>query len=415
MKRISKSLLPGLLAIGLFSCNKSDLEPGTGKDLVLTATEQQKVAADNKFTLKLFKGIGLADSIDHNVFMSPLSVSFAMAMTANGAKGATLDSINKVMEFTGFTRDDVNNYYNKLVTDLPQLDPNTKLNIANSIWYRQGFNVLPDFISVNTTKYQAQVQALDFGSASAKNTINDWVSGKTNGKIPTIINAIPTEVQMYLINAIYFKSTWKAKFDAANTAKKPFYLQGGGTVQADLMSKEGLEYKTNFIPADSTRIAEIPYVHDKYSMVIVLPGANKTVKQVLSGLTADKWQSWMSGLYQLKGRVIMPKFKFSYGKTLNQPLSSLGMSLPFSNSADLSGINGNGGLKITEVMHKAFVEVNEEGTEAAAATSVSVGVTAPAPSPDLVLDRPFMFAIREMKTGLIIFAGIINNPTLAGQ
>jgi serine protease inhibitor len=415
MKRIAP-LLFGLLMIGFVSCIKNDIDPGEGKSLVLTPAEQQKVAADNAFTLKLFKEISTSEGTDKNLFMSPLSVSFAVGMTANGAKGETLDAINNTMNFTGFTQPAVNSYYNKLMTELPGLEPNTQLKIANSIWYRQGLEVLQPFIDVNTSSYQAKVQALDFASPDAKNTINSWVSDKTNGKIPRIVDAISSESQMFLINAIYFKSVWKTKFDAGETKKRNFNLAGSGSVQADFMAGK-IDYNNNIVTegGKTTIIAEFPYAHDRFSMVAILPDASVSAKDLIASIDADKWNSWMAGLGAQQSQVYFPKFKFSYGKSLKDPLINLGMGRAFSDMADFTGIRAAGGLTITDVKHKAFVDVNEQGTEAAAATSVEIGLTSAGPIPVLEFNRPFIFVIREMKTGLVLFAGVVNNPLLGGE
>lgn len=174
MTRKTPLLFLCILIVGLVSCNKNNVNPDKGKDLVLSPAEQQKVAADNAFTLKLFKEVSATTTGNDNLFMSPLSVSFAMGMTVNGAKGETLQSINNTMNFNGFSTDTVNSYYKKLITELPQLDPNTKLNIANSIWYKQGFDVLQSFITTNTNAYNAKIQALDFASPASKDIINNW-------------------------------------------------------------------------------------------------------------------------------------------------------------------------------------------------------------------------------------------------
>lgn len=410
-------LLLCLIIMSLVSCNKNDgINPGEGKSLVLTAAEQQKAAADNAFTIKLFKNIAASETDDKNVFLSPLSVSFAVGMTANGAKGETLTGINTAMNFTDFTQPAINSYYNKLMTDLPGLEPNTKLQIANSIWYRQGLEVLQPFIDVNTSSYQAKVQALDFANPDAKNTINSWVNDKTNGKIPSIVDIISAESQMFLINAIYFKSVWKTKFDAANTRKRTFTQTGGSTVQADFMAGK-IDYNNNIVSegGKTTIIAEFPYAHDRFSLVAILPAEGVSAKTLLAGIDADKWNTWMAGLGAQQSQVYFPKFKFAYAKSLKDPLITLGMGKAFSQSADFTGIRAAGGLAITDVKHKAFVEVNEQGTEAAAVTSVEIGLTSAAPIATLEFNRPFIFAIREMKTGLVLFAGIVNNPVLAGE
>ena len=213
-----------ILVICFVSCKKSGESPAKGTDLVLTPVEQQQVTANNAFTLNLFKNINSAAAGNQNLFISPLSVSLALSMTSNGGNGQTLTAITNSLDFNGFNQTQVNSYYNKLITDLPKLDPNTTLKIANSIWYSNNFSVLPQFLKTNSTFYNAKIQALDFSDPTAANTINNWVSTQTNGYIPSIINGISPGDLMYLINAIYFKSSWNEKFDAAQTSKQAFVL-----------------------------------------------------------------------------------------------------------------------------------------------------------------------------------------------
>ena len=415
MKRINPLFGLLLLVIMIMSCGKSSVKPnpGPGINLILSATEQQQATADNAFTLNLFKTVQSADNSGDNLFLSPLSVSFALGMTSNGAKGATLDGIKSTLDFTGFTQDEINSYYNKLITELPKLDPQTTLNIANSIWYKQGFSVLPQFLQINTSYFNAKVQALDFSNPSSVNTINSWVSGATNGKIPQIIAQILPDDRMYLINAIYFKSVWGNKFDQSQTKPMPFYLAGGSTVQTDFMMGDAINY--NFYATNTTTVIELPYVNNKFSMVIIEPTGGNTLNNVVSSLDTATWNSWMQGLISRKGQVIMPKFKFSYSILLNNSLSALGMSDAFSKAADFTGISTAGGLQITKVQHKAYIAVDEIGTEAAAATSVTIGTSAIENPPTVTIDHPFIFVIREMKTGLIIFSGTVNNPQLVGS
>ncbi|MFC0515794.1 serpin family protein [Mucilaginibacter angelicae] len=406
---IRKITLLGLGILAITACKKGGVDPinnGPGKDLVLSATEQQQVGPGNAFTLKLFKAdIGtLTDN--QNLIISPLSVSFAIGMTSNGANGQTLTDIRKTMEFNGFTEDQVNSYYQNLITNLPNLDPNTTLKIANSIWYANNFTPLPAFIKTNTDFYSAEVKALDFSNKTASaNTINSWVSGQTNNKIPKIIDQIADDARMYLINAIYFKSTWKTRFDAAKTYKAPFRLANNSTVQTDFMTNKGIDLKVAY--DNGTNVIELPYSNSKYSLVMIMP--DEDVKTFALGLDSTKWNFLMGKLIATKSDVTMPKFKFSYSIDLKDILKSLGMSIAFSDQADFSRINAAGGLTISEVKHKAYIDVNEDGTEAAAVTSVGVGTTVAAPTN--VFNKPFIFAIREMKTGLILFAGIVSDPT----
>jgi len=401
--------------VAFVSCKKSNNNTpklNTGKDLILSPLEQQKATTDNAFTFKLYNAIGAGNNTTDNIMVSPLSISFAMAMTSNGANGETLAGIRNAMDFNGFSQADLNTYYNNLITNMPQLDPNTTLNIANSIWYRQGADVLPAFIAVNTNSYKAKVQALDFNSASAVPTINNWVNTQTNGKIPTILNSIPSNAFMYLINALYFKSTWNQPFTASETAPETFYLANGSTVQNPFMHGA---VAANVYHDSNVSIVELPYSNKKYSMVIVEPSATSTLKDLTAGLDSAKWANWMSSLSSDKVQVSLPKFSFSYNILLNDALKSLGMSVAFSELADFSNISPTK-LFISAVQHKTFVAVDETGTTAAAVTSVGVSTSAAPVDPvSYTFDHPFIFVIREMNTGLILFAGEVNNPTLKGQ
>lgn len=220
---------------------------------------------------------------------------------------------------------------------------------------------------------------------------------------------------MYLINAIYFKSTWKNKFDANKTSKQAFTTGDNTQVQTDFMTGK-INHNVYYSNTNNTltTVAEFPYSNDKYSMVVVLPAPGITPKALLTDLDQSKWQTWMAGLQLVSDLVYFPKFSFNYERSLNNDLISLGMGNAFSDKADFTGINATGGLTITSVKHKAFVEVNEQGTEAAAATSVTIQESS-APLNELRLNRPFIFAIREKKTGLILFTGIVNNPLLTGN
>lgn len=394
-----------LSLVVISACKKINSNPDTGKDLVLTTTEQQKVAADNAFSLKLFKAT-LSGNGNNNLFLSPLSVSMAIGMISNGAAGQTLHDIRNTMDFNNFTEDQVNSYYHKMITELPQLDSKTTLKFANSIWYANGFTPMAAFLNTSEANYSARIESVDFKNAGTKDVINNWVSNATDGKIATIIDKSTDGAIMYLINAIYFKGSWANKFDAAKTQKSVFYLPSGGTVQADFMNQSYVPLNTNIV--NDARVLELPYNNKKFSMVIVTP-TSQSVQEYAAGLDSAKWQSLMTGLSGSYVDVSMPKFKFSYDKELKDVLSTLGMANAFSDLADFTRIS-TGGLVISEVKHKAFIEVDEEGTTAAAATSVTFVATAVLPY-NFKLDHPFIFAIREMKTGLVLFTGVVNDPT----
>jgi serpin B len=399
-----------ILLLSCFSCKKSGESPAKGINLVLTPVERQQVSADNAFTLKLFKNIDSAATGNVNLFISPLSVSLAISMTSNGSNGQTLAAMMNSLNFSGFTESQVNSYYNTLITDLPKLDPATTLKIANSIWYNNSFNVLPQFLQTNGNFYNAKIQALNFSDPAAANTINNWVSTQTNGNITSIINGISPDALMYLINAIYFKSSWNERFDPSLTNKQPFILPDNSTVQADFMFNSTLHFKS-YNDAEAG-VYELPYVNNKYSMVIIEPTAGNTVQQLIAGMDTTKWKTWMAGLNSESGSFKMPKFKFGYSLSLKNALTTLGMGIAFSSNADFSRLNANGGLSISDVQHKAYVDVDENGTTAAAVTSVVITSVA---LQGVVISRPFVFAIRETSSGLILFTGVVNNPLLSGN
>jgi serpin B len=405
-----------VIAVSAFaSCKKSGLsKPAVkaGNVLVLNAAEQQKAVTDNTFSFKLFNNLASANSGGDNLFLSPLSISIVMAMTSNGANGQTLTAIDSAMDFNNFSQSQLNAYYNKLITQLPAIDSKTTINIANSVWYRQGFSVLPQFINTNSNFYKAEVSALDFSSPSAINTINNWVSDHTNGKIPTIVNSIPSDEEMYLINALYFKSTWQESFDPSKTQAAPFYVKAGNTVQTQFMN--GVIDVNSYYDANVT-VFELPYSGDKYSMVIVQPQSGKTLADIISGLDGAQWNTWMNALKSTVAQVSLPKFAYSYNTSLNSALTAFGMGVAFSDNADFSKISSTR-LKISDVKHKAYIAVDEAGTEAAAVTSVGATVTDyPQIAPNYNVNHPFIFAIRERNSGLVVFAGLVNNPLLTSN
>jgi len=376
----------------------------------LTAQEQQLIQADNRFAIKLLRETysEFRDTLP-NLFVSPLSVAMALGMTYNGAATTTEDAMRSTLELDGMTVDDVNHANQSLIALLRGLDPRVKFQIANSIWYRLGFTVEQPFLDANRTYYDARVTALDFTAPTAVPTINAWVNEQTQGKIEDIIAAIPDNVVMYLINAIYFKGDWMQQFDKKLTAPLPYHLQDGSTVNVPTMTY-GTEATIRQTWTPTARIIELPYGGGAFSMTIVLPREDLTVDSVLSVLTLDDWNSWIAALDTTSAELYLPKFKLENSLSLVRPLTGLGMGIAFSDFADFSKINRAGGLTITDVLHKTYVDVNEEGTEAAAVTAVVVGLVCVCKPPPVRIDRPFLFALRENLSGTILFMGVIRHP-----
>jgi len=411
---MKKMIIYGVIAVWLVStassCEKSEHKIQDGKELTLTPEEQQKVRQDNLFAFQLFKQATSDLQGGQNALLSPLSISTALAMTANGAKGTTRDAIARTLKFADFDADMINEYYQKLITDLPLLDPKTDLSMANSIWYRQGFEVLPDFLDVSHKFYKAEVAALDFTDPKAPENINNWVSRNTNDKIPTIVDQIPDYMIMYLINAVYFKGSWEQQFDPSATRQGLFYRINSNPLETEFMQ---IEHTFDVAANEFVEAIELPYQNKRYSMIVLKPADGKSPSEVLSELNQEnRWEDLMSGFSSRKTKISLPKFKFSYENQLKDELTALGMGEAFSDGADFTGINETGAITIGEVKHKSFIEVNEEGAEAAAVTSVGIVVTSLPQIYTFNVDRPFLFAIREMSTGLILFIGQVNDPSV---
>ncbi len=411
MKHFFKLLTLAFILTLAAACKKSNnVNPGKGIELNLSTTQLQQASGNNDFTFNLFRSVSSGNTSGSNLMLSPLSVSMDLGMTSNGANGATLDSIRSALGFGNFTQDEVNSYYNKLITELPVLDPNTSLKIANSIWYRQDFSVTPSFLNTGNTSYLAAVQSLDFTNPNSVNTINTWVSDQTNGKISKVISSIKSTDLMFLINAIYFKSIWANKFDPASTKLSSFVLPDNSEIETNFMNGH---IACNFFKNQDATILELPYANNKYSMVFVMPPTGQSLNNLVSTLNSTTWAALIGKLSGGSADVSIPKFQFSYATSLKNQLSAMGMGIAFSDSANFTHINPAGNLKITDVKHNTYIAVDEAGTEAAAATTVIVGPTAIA-NYQLTIDHPFFFAIREMKSGLIVFAGTVNNPAQTG-
>ena len=398
-----------ILVFHLFfvGCKKND---GIDKEIKLTEKASKLVEADNQFGLELFQKIMASEEAD-NMMASPLSVALALAMTYNGANGETQAAMENALKLNGLSPESINESYLFLVDALKSVDEKVILEIANAIYYRQDFSVEPDFISTNQNYYDAEVSPLDFASPASVDIINDWVSAKTHGKIPSILSSITHEQVMFLLNAIYFKGIWAKEFNSESTIDYPFYPESGPSNNVGMMCRlDTLDYtKNNLFSA-----IKLPYGKGSYNMYVFLPGEGKTTSDVVSALTLDNWATWMEAFTTTKNVDIkMPKFKFSYEKKLNDVLTDMGMGVAFGSQADFTGINSNGGLNIGFVKHKTFVDVNEEGTEAAAVTVVSIEFTSVGSEPQKIpfyVNKPFLFAITEKNTGAILFIGKVSKP-----
>jgi serine protease inhibitor len=371
--------------------------------------DSKLVDANTKFGFKLLSEILKQDS-KKNVFVSPTSVAIALSMTYNGANGETQQAMAKALELQGMSLQDINQANEALKFSLENADPAVQLSIANSLWAKQGIDFKPDFLQRNQQFYKAKVTELNFASPDATSTINNWVKENTRGKIDKIIQQIKPDNVLFLINAIYFKGNWTKQFDKSQTTERPFYLSDGGQKQHPMMSQSS---KYQYFENDTFQAISLPYGKGRMSFYVFLPKKNTNLDAFQQQLSVENWQQWMSQFRRRDGSIQLPRFKFDYDIQLNNALKALGMEPAFNAAkANFSSMTSEP-VKIDEVKHKTFVEVNEEGTEAAAATSVGIVATSiriPEEPFQMVVDRPFFCAIRDNQTGTILFMGSVREP-----
>ena len=372
-------------------------------------------AANPRFAFKLYSELLKNDS-NTNVFVSPSSIILALAMTYNGAEGKTREGMARTLEIEGLQLNEINTALAEFQRNLGNADPKVQLKIANSLWARQGFNLKRDFIERSKQHYAAEVTSLDFDSPAAATKINSWVKNKTDNLIESIIDRISSQNVLFLINAIYFKGQWKNEFEKSKTKEEDFQLPNGQQKKVQMMSQSGL-YR--YLKGEDFQAVALPYGSGRINMFVFLPDKGTTLEAFERKITFENWEGWMNSIrYRFEsGTVMLPRFKVEYETELNDVLKTLGMADAFDSSqADFSGIastNAAARLYISDVKHKAFAEVNEEGTKAAAVTSVGVSVTSvqiPREPFVMKVDRPFFFVIRDDATGALLFMGSIVDP-----
>lgn len=379
--------------------------PLTSLPRQLSAAEEQVVQASNHFAFGLLREASARDT-SSNVFLSPLSATMALGMAMNGARGGTFDEMRATLGFEGLSQDEINASYRDLTELILGLDDRVDMRIANALWARQEFPLHPGFVATTRDFFGAEARELDFAAPASLGIVNDWVSRSTNGRIPTILDRLDQDVVLYLMNAIYFKGTWTHPFDRRRTRATPFYRADGTQQSVQMMSLP--EAKVLHFRDSGVQVVDLPYSREAFSMTLVLPGHDRSLDDVLATLDDATWRDWMGRLQETTLMVQLPRFRLEYEQILNETLRGLGMVTPLDpQAADFSGMSPVH-LYIHDVRQKTFLEVNEEGTEAAAATSVGVAPTSAPPS--FRADRPFLAVIRERLSGTILFIGIIGAP-----
>ena len=410
---MQRSLCLSLALVVLAACDTTG--PGGGQPPLLTelprplsASELRIIDGANAFAFDLVRQATSNLAPDSNAFLSPISASMALGMALNGANGETFDSMRAALRLTDLSEADINQGYRDLIALLGGLDSRTEMRIANSMWAHQGVPVLAGFTDAGRTFFDAEVRNLDFANPGAVDEINDWVSGKTNGRIPRLLEQIAREEILFLINAIYFKGKWREQFDPKDTEPGIFHGADGRDRTASLMKQEET---LRYDETDDYQAVDLLYGNGAFAMTVLLPKAGQGPREVLSGLSPVSWKALSERFHEEKVNLAFPRFRLEYSRQLKNDLSALGMGLAFDRGrADFYRIADvrPDRLYITRVDQKTFVEVNEEGTEAAAATAVGVGVTSAPQVFEMTVDRPFVFAIRERLSGTVIFLGVMN-------
>ena len=423
MKKILLSMLVLVVLLGVVGCAEV---PGTGVALsekqrdtspnVGASDSATLVGNNSEFALDLYQALVQQGG---NLFYSPYSISLALAMTYAGARGETEQQMANTLHFA-LQQDRLHPAFNSLDLALASRGEGAKgkdgngfrLHIVNAIWGQKDYQFFPEFLDVLAENYGAGLRLLDFVREpdQSRITINNWVSDQTEGKIKDLIpqGVIDALTRLVLTNAIYFNAAWLNPFDKELTSNGTFYLLDGGDVAVPMMRQT---HSFGYITGDGYQAVELPYDGDQLSMIVLLPDSGK-FETFQNSLNAALVNHIVSDLQSREVDLTMPQFQFESEFSLADTLAAMGMPVAFSDEADFSGMTGNRELAITDVLHKAFVSVDEAGTEAAAATAVVVGLTAVPEQPvQVTVDRPFIFLIRDIQTGAILFVGQVVNPS----
>lgn len=366
--------------------------------------------ANNYFGFNILKELAEEDE-GKNIFISPISMEMALLMTYNGAKGETAEEMADVLGISDLDLEQINEESQALMQILTKSSEDVTMSIANSLWGRKDITFKQEYLESTTNYYQAKVESVDFSKAGTVDLINGWIEDNTNDKIQKMLSELDPLTVLVLVNAIYFKGTWEAEFDKDLTSEQDFTKGDGDTVTVDMMHQESDSY--NYYEDEEVQLVELPYTDDETVMYVLLPKEGVTLDALGQDLDSAVWQEWTSGVESKEGTVELPKFKMEYGtKSLKNSLENLGMKLAFS-AADFSLMSEQAqDWIIDDVLHKSFVDVNEEGTEAAAATAVIMLETAMEDDSKFYFraDHPFLFAIADKESGAVLFVGVMQVP-----
>jgi len=379
----------------------------------ISATEESIITSSNDFSFDILTRIN-EETPDKNLFISPLSISTALSMLVNGAKGETKEGILNSIHQSGLTDEEINGAYKSLSDFLTNLDPKVLMKLANSNWYHDELNVKNGFKSILLEYYDAEIKATDFSNPEIHNVVNKWIEEKTEGKIKDMLEQLPSNTVMLLVNAIYMKAMWQYEFDEDLTQKRDFYLSSGNSVKSDMMFSEGV--KVNLHSDNEVKFVEIPYGNGQFTFTILMPSESDQLDDFIVNLSSDQLNRYLSKADTTTAQLYLPKFKVEFGLSLKTILSQMGMVSSFFKGDFSNLFEESLNLVVDDVIHKAFIELDEKGTEAAAATVViiaNLSAGGGGSKPTIFIDKPFAFFIREKHSNTILFAGKLLDPTIS--
>ncbi len=377
-----------------------------------TSLDQRLVDGNMAFGFRILQALLEKGEHHNNIFISPTSISIALAMTANGADGDTFREIMETLQLPEMDLDEFNGAFADLQSVLRNSDPEGELNVANSLWARQGVSLNEQFLQRNQDYFAAAFDTLDFEKPGAASAINRWVEQQTRGKIKKIIERpIDPQTFLFLINALYFNGAWSNEFDPQNTREIPFTLPDGTGKDHPVMFREGVYH---YFQGNDFEAIRLPYGKNRrVGMTVFLPAVGSSLAEFCRKIEPENWAEWQLSFKKMEGEIGLPRFQFEYDIALKEILKKMGMESAFEpQRADFSKmITALPGPYISEVKHKTYIDVDEKGTEAAAVTSVECESTSVEVDRfNMIVDRPFFFTIIDEKTGVILFIGAVSNP-----
>ncbi|MCX7748765.1 MAG: serpin family protein [Clostridia bacterium] len=416
-RRMVKGLLVCLIFLNITGCSGNS-EPvkiqGYSSVNQVNNSYPMSFSSDKQFAFNLLDKL-LEEEKGKNFFISPASIFLALSMVYNASDGETKKEMEKALELQGVTLEKLNGYCQSIIKSSTREEEGARLSIANSIWTENGIQLSEEFIKKMKDFYASEVNSLDFEDPKAVDKINDWVNDKTNQKIPKILNNLPSAAMMVLLNAIYFKGFWERDFDKGKTMDEMFNLPDHTQKSIPMMSQEG---SYAYAEGEKFRVLSLPYINKSAQMLIFLPDKESSLNEFLTDFKFEDWKKYRNISTIREGKIKIPRFRMEYDIELNDILTNLGMEKAFNpKQADFSKLlsdkyKGNP-IWLDKVIHKTYVNVNEEGTEAAGVTGAVMcgGLMEIKPEKfEFIADRPFFFVIHDIGSDLILFLGAVNEP-----